>query len=71
MNALEVYNYYYIELADGGYVYKGRTRVADIDLARKFATKVQAVGYGRKYYEDNEFTVIGGGGLKEILPYEY
>ena len=68
---MEVYNYYYIELNNGKYVYKGKSTVSDIDLARKLATKVQAVRYARKYYEDSEFTVKGGGGLKEILPYEY
>ena len=68
---MEVYNYYYIELNDGTYVYKGKSTVSDPELARKLATKVQAVRYAKKYYADSEFTVKGGGGLKEILPYEY
>ena len=68
---MEVYNYYYIELNDGKFVYKGKSTVSDPELARKLATKVQAVRYAKKYYKDSEFTVKGGGGLKEILPYEY
>lgn len=68
---MEEYNYYYIVLNDGRYVYKGKTAVADAEYARKLATKAQAVQYARKYYEDQEFTVMGGGGIKEILPYEY
>ena len=68
---LEVYNYYYIKLDSGEFVYKTRACVKDEELARKFSTKIQADRYAKKYLDGKPYEIIGGGGIKEILPYEY
>lgn len=68
---MDKYNFYYIELENGRYVYRSDWTVADIELARKFRMKPQAVNYAKKYYPDGKFTVKGGGGIKTDEPYEY
>ena len=68
---MDRYNYYYIELNDGSYVYRSDWTVKCISIARKFRTKPQAASYARKYYSDGQFTVKGGGGIKNDEPYEY
>lgn len=68
---MDIYNYYYIELNDGKYVFKRRSSVGDIACAHKFATRMQAISYAKKYFGHADYVVKGGGGLKEILPYEY
>lgn len=68
---LEIYNYYYIEIDGEGYVYKRQTLVEDIACAHKFTTKMQAASYARKYLGDRKFSIVGGGGLKEMPLYEY
>lgn len=65
------YNFYYIELNNGKYVYRTGAAVSDEIYARKFSTKTQAVTYARKFYKDSDFTVKGGGGLRKDEPYEY
>lgn len=68
---MEVYNYYYIRLSGGEFVYKTKACVKNEELARKFATKIQAERYAKKYLDGKTYEIIGGGGIKEILPYEY
>lgn len=67
---MESYKYYYIELADGRFVFKKGAAVGSVMDARRFAKRSQAISYAKKYFGDSEFTVKGGG-TKEILPYEY
>ena len=68
---MDIYNYYYIELNNGKYVFKRQSSVVDIDFAHKFTTRMQALSYAKKYFGDADFVVKGGGGIKEIPPYEY
>ena len=68
---MESYNYYFIEVNGGKYVYKRNALVEDEALARKFQTKVQAVQYARKYISDAGYVVKGGGGIKEETDYDY
>lgn len=68
---MEKYNYYYIKLNNGRYVYRSVWTVECETLARKFRTKPQAVSYARKFYKDSEFIVKGGGGIRNDDPYEY
>lgn len=68
---MDKYNYYYIELKSGRYVYRSACTVSEIEDARKFKTKAQAAGYAKKYYDSSEFTVKGGGGIKKDEPYGY
>ena len=68
---MDKYNFYYIKLKDGNFVYRADWTVGCFSLAKKFRTKPQAVSYARKFYDDSEFTVKGGGGIKDIAPYEY
>lgn len=68
---MEKYNYYYIELNNGRYVYRSDWTVGCLSFARKFRTRPRAVNYARKYYNDSKFTVKGGGGIKDDEQYEY
>lgn len=68
---MDKYNFYYIELNDGRYVYRADWAVACFSLAKKFRTKQQAANYAKKFYSDSEFTINGGGGIKHEEPYEY
>ncbi|MDE5741631.1 MAG: hypothetical protein K2H90_04210 [Oscillospiraceae bacterium] len=68
---MDKYNYYFIIINGGRYVYRARCTVKSISIARKFRTKPQAVNYARKYYSNSEFTVKGGGGIKSDEIYEY
>ena len=68
---MDKYNFYYIKLKDGNFVYRADWTVGCFSLAKKFRTKPQAVSYARKFYDDSEFTIKGGGGIKDIEPYEY
>lgn len=71
MNLVKIYNYYYIKLNGKNYVYKRCMLVEDIACAHKFTTKMQAASYARKYLGDKDFSIIGGGGIKETPLYEY
>lgn len=68
---MEKYNYYYIKLNNGRYVYRSDWTVGCLSLAKKFRTKPQAVSYARKFYKDSEFIVKGDGGIRDDDPYEY
>lgn len=68
---MDKYNFYYIEVGGGRYVYRSDWTVACFSLAKKFRTKQQAANYAKKYYADVEFTVKGGGGIRDDEPYEY
>ena len=67
---MEEYNYYIIR-SGKNYVYKRNALVEDDKLARKFRTKVQAVQYAKKYLENEDYSVIGDGGIKEKTDYDY
>lgn len=68
---MDKYNYYCIKLKNGNFVYRSDWTVACLSIAKKFRTKPQAVNYARKYYDDSEFIIKGGGGIKIEEPYEY
>ena len=65
------YEYYYVQLNDGKYLFKTNYSVVTLECARKFTTKAQARNYAKKYYELSEFTVCNGGKLIELPDYEY
>lgn len=65
------YEYYYVQLSSGRFLFKTTYSVRSPEGARKFTTKAQARNYAKKYYELSEFTVCNGGRLIELPDYEY
>lgn len=68
---MENYNYYYIGVSGGKFVFKGNAFVESEEIARKFRTKVQAVQYAKKHLSGTEYIIKGGGGIKEETDYDY
>lgn len=65
------YEFYYVKLKDGRFLFKTNYSVVNEDMARKFTTKTQAKNYASKYYSPEDFTVCNGGKLIELPDYEY
>ncbi|MBE6837940.1 MAG: hypothetical protein E7507_00155 [Ruminococcus sp.] len=50
--------YIYVIEIEGKYIFRRTATVSDINLARKFNTRILALNYARRYLPDKEYKLV-------------